>query len=524
MSKTLYRLYRPKEFSDVLGQDHIIKTLQNAITSNRIGHAYLFTGPRGTGKTTVARLFATAVNTTKRKDFEPVSADTAKRLANGMSMDVIEIDAASSTSVEGIRTLRETVAITPSECRYKVYIIDEVHMLSTSAFNALLKTLEEPPAHVIFILATTEIHKVPDTILSRCQRFDFARFGIDNIMTKLRTIAKAEKITISDEALEMIALTANGGMRDAESLLAQVFALEDKNVTAKEVAQILGTTTSQEVINIISAFTTANARNALLVINAIVHDGYNLETFIRSVIEKLRIILFFTLTDLDSKDTQKLISVAKSELDALKSIAQNTSTTHTISMIEECITALQKTKSATIQQLPLEIAAINICKRSQNVTVPHKPVVQETPITAPRKTLPKSKEAPSQKSITASEVPLNTLSQDQQSITVDDMTKKTWDECLTHIEIMHKPIAQILAQCTLSNCDDRTLTMSTTMPFYKERILQPNHRTIIEIELQKSFNRSMRIEITVIDKVQENTTSEILSYATQLMGGVITNP
>ncbi len=524
MSKTLYRLYRPKEFSDVLGQDHIIKTLQNAITSNRIGHAYLFTGPRGTGKTSVARLFATAVNTTKRKDFEPVSADTAKRLVNGMSMDVIEIDAASSTSVEGIRTLRETVAITPSECRYKIYIIDEVHMLSTSAFNALLKTLEEPPAHVIFILATTEIHKVPDTILSRCQRFDFARFSIDNIMTKLRTIAKSEKITISEEALEMIALTANGGMRDAESLLAQVFALEDKNVTAKEVAQILGTTTSQEVINIVSAFTTSDVKSALLIINTFVHDGYNLETFIRSIIEKLRITLFFTLTDLDTKATQKLISVAKSELDALKSVAKNTSTEHTLSMIEECVTALQKTKSTTIQQLPLEIAVINICKQPQNTPISHEPVTQEDSAIVPEKSIQKIEKTTLQKTITPSELPQSTPAQDQSSLTIDDMTKNMWSECLTQIEIMHKPIAQILTQCSLSNCDDHTLTMSTTMPFYKERILQPNHRTIIETELQKSFKKSMRIEITVIDKAPENTTSEILSYATQLMGGVITNP
>ncbi len=227
MSQTLYRKYRPQNFSDVLGQDHIVTTLQNAIALNRIAHAYIFTGPRGTGKTSIARLFAAAVNTDKRKDFTPVSDAVAQRLRSGASLDIIESDAASRTSVEGIRTLKETVNITPSEAVYKVYIIDEVHMLSTSAFNALLKTLEEPPAHALFILATTEIHKVPETILSRCQRFDFARFTIADIVTKLTTIAQKENVNISPEALEMIAVTARGGMRDAESLLAQAFSLDE---------------------------------------------------------------------------------------------------------------------------------------------------------------------------------------------------------------------------------------------------------------------------------------------------------
>ena len=195
-SVALYRKYRPLTFSDVIGQGHIVQTLSNAIKNDRIGHAYLFTGPRGTGKTTLARIFARAINCQNIKGTEPcLKCDICKSINEGRSLDIFEIDAASNTGVDNIRELRENVKFPPSQAKYKVYIIDEVHMLSTGAFNALLKTLEEPPAHVIFILATTEIHKVPETIISRCQRYDFARLPVDNII-KLSLIAKSEKIEI----------------------------------------------------------------------------------------------------------------------------------------------------------------------------------------------------------------------------------------------------------------------------------------------------------------------------------------
>ena len=214
MSETLYRKYRPKKFSDVLGQEHVVTTLSNAITTNRIAHAYLFTGSRGTGKTSTARLFAHAINTMKRDGFAAPKKDVGEKFLAGTALDLVEIDAASHTGVDNIRELRDTVALAPSEAPYKVYIIDEVHMLSTGAFNALLKTLEEPPAHAVFILATTEIHKVPETIISRCQRFDFARVSIKDISKKIAQIAKAEKVKIDPEAVEMIAVHARGGMRE----------------------------------------------------------------------------------------------------------------------------------------------------------------------------------------------------------------------------------------------------------------------------------------------------------------------
>ncbi|MFA5986189.1 MAG: DNA polymerase III subunit gamma/tau [Parcubacteria group bacterium] len=518
MSKTLYRTYRPKNFSDVLGQDHIVHTLQNALTSGRVSHAYLFTGPRGTGKTTIARLFATAVNVTPRKNFTPVDKDVAQRLQDGTSLDIIEIDAASSTSVEGIRALKETIGVTPTEARYKVYIIDEVHMLSTSAFNALLKTLEEPPAHVIFILATTEIHKVPETILSRCQRFDFARFSISDIMTKLRTIAKAEKVKIDDDALEMIAITANGGMRDAESLLAQVFALEDKNVTAAEVATILGTTTSQDVIDMIRALVLHDTEQALTIIDNTQKNGYNLETFIRSLIEKLRVTLFLSLhTDMGT-DIQQLVALPKTDITTLAEIASKTHARSIIMIIEECTTALQKTKNTTIPQLPLEIAAVNICLFDKNAPkTPTTPVATQKQEQIPETSAPEKHSPTIAKQSTEASTEVST----ETPIALSTEMSDQWRAYIALIEEIHRPIAQILADCTLCAITDTSITITTDRAFYQERIMQNNHRTIIESAACDYFKKPMRITVTV-EKKADQSSSEILAYAKQLMGGAIT--
>src|SRR5665647_694550 len=289
MSQALYRKYRPLTFSDVIGQQHIVQTLSNSIKNGRIGHAYLFTGPRGTGKTTIARIFARIVNCQNPDGSNPcLKCEVCKSITEGRSLDIFEIDAASNTGVDNIRELRENVKFPPSIAKYKVYIIDEVHMLSAGAFNALLKTLEEPPAHVIFILATTEIHKVPETIISRCQRFDFARLPVDNIVKKLSLIAKSEKIEIEKDALEMIAIASEGGMRDAESLLSQVMSLENKKITAKEVEEILGTSQRQSLETLIGQILAKDTTGAIELINKLSQDGYDLDVFNKSLLNYLR--------------------------------------------------------------------------------------------------------------------------------------------------------------------------------------------------------------------------------------------
>jgi len=254
MTKALYNKWRPQKWDEVVGQQHIIQTLRNAVVAGRVVHAYLFAGPRGTGKTTAARLLAKAVNC--------LDPDPAARPCNacahclavneGRFLDLIEIDAASNTSVEDVRDLRDKINFTPNQGQYKVYIIDEVHMLSTAAFNALLKTLEEPPAHAIFILATTEIHKIPATVLSRCQRHEFRRVPVDDIVGQLKKIAESERLNAEPEALTLIARQSAGGMRDAISLLDQM-ASTGKESTLDLTQNVLGTATSQTVIGLVSA-------------------------------------------------------------------------------------------------------------------------------------------------------------------------------------------------------------------------------------------------------------------------------
>ncbi|MEN8252426.1 MAG: DNA polymerase III subunit gamma/tau, partial [Patescibacteria group bacterium] len=490
MSKTLYRTYRPQEFSDVIGQDHIIQTLEGAIGQNRVGHAYLFTGPRGTGKTTVARIFATAINTSNRKDFEPVSKEVAERLKNGNSMDIIEIDAASNTGVDDIRELKETVGVTPTEAKFKVYIIDEVHMLSTNAFNALLKTLEEPPEHAIFILATTEIHKVPETILSRCQRFDFARFSIPNIIKKLTKIAKEENVNISEEALEMIAVTAEGGMRDAESLFAQVIALEDENITATEVAQILGTTTSADVLGIIDSFAQKDIGTAFEIIENIVRGGYNIETFIRSIIEKLRITLFISINDTTDKNVLELISIPKSEIESLEKIAKVTTPQTIITTIEECVSALQKTKSSTIPQLPLEVATVNICgtTNQKNSNKPTEKTSEKSADKAPRKKTKASsvKKQVENKSTPSHESEVNEKKQTKNTSAITQEQENAWQKCIEKVEKENKSLSSLLTQCALKNIDTNII-ISTTIPFYKEKITQTENIEIIQNAVKETF-------------------------------------
>ncbi len=254
MSQALYRKWRPQTWDDVVGQQHVVQTLRNALVAERVGHAYLFAGPRGTGKTSVARLLAKAVNCL---DEDPAQrpcgrCDHCNAVNQGRFLDLIEIDAASNTSVEDVRDLRDKINFSPNQGKYKVYIIDEVHMLSTAAFNALLKTLEEPPRHAIFILATTEVHKIPATVLSRCQRHEFRRIPVVEIVSHLKILAQGEKIQIEDSALNLIARQATGSMRDSISLLDQL-ASSGQSITLEITQDILGTAANQAVIDLVTA-------------------------------------------------------------------------------------------------------------------------------------------------------------------------------------------------------------------------------------------------------------------------------
>jgi DNA polymerase III subunit gamma/tau len=289
MTQALYRKYRPQEWEAVVGQDHVVTTLKNAIAADRVAHAYLFAGSRGTGKTTLARLLAKAVNCTnsdpaKRPDNE---CENCQAVNGNRFLDLIEIDAASNTSVDDIRDLRDKINFTPSQGKYKIYIIDEVHMLSTAAFNALLKTLEEPPPHAIFVLATTEIHKIPATVLSRCQRHEFRRVPVDEIVANLKKIVKAENIQADDDALIQIARQSAGGMRDAQSLLDQLASTGDR-ITLALAQTVLGTATSQSVLDIITSIMEQDPARGLETIHKALDAGADPRSLARQLVEYLR--------------------------------------------------------------------------------------------------------------------------------------------------------------------------------------------------------------------------------------------
>ena len=289
MTQALYRKYRPKEWDQVVGQDHVVTTLRNAIAADRVAHAYLFAGSRGTGKTTLARLLAKAVNClnpdpTKRPDNE---CENCKAVNENRFLDLIEIDAASNTSVDDVRDLRDKINFSPSQGKYKIYIIDEVHMLSTAAFNALLKTLEEPPPHAIFVLATTEIHKIPATVLSRCQRHEFRRVPVEEIVKQLKLIIKAEKIQADDDALIQIARQSAGGMRDAISLLDQLSSMGEK-ITLTLAQTVLGTATSQTVLDIVSSIMDHDPSHGLETIHKALDAGADPRSLARQIVEYLR--------------------------------------------------------------------------------------------------------------------------------------------------------------------------------------------------------------------------------------------
>ena len=290
----LYRKWRPQTFKDLVGQEHISRTLANAITSGHIGHAYLFAGPRGTGKTSTAKILAKALNCEHGPTPEPCGkCEHCRKITEGSSMDVFEIDAASNRGIDEIRDLRETVKFAPVDGRYKVYIIDEVHMLTTEAFNALLKTLEEPPAHVVFILATTEAHKVPPTIQSRCQRYDFKRITVGEIESRLRYIAKEMKMEAEDEALSMIAIQADGGMRDALSILDQCAALADGTITAERVRQILGLVGHDWIYKMTQALAARNVQDVLQILAELLRDGKDLKQVLSELSLHLRSLMIF---------------------------------------------------------------------------------------------------------------------------------------------------------------------------------------------------------------------------------------
>lgn len=486
---TLYRKYRPKTFSDLSGQRYIVETLQGSIRNGRIGHAYVFTGPRGTGKTTVARIFAKTLNCSARTGFEPCNeCPSCVSSDSGTSIDIIEIDAASHTGVDNIRQLREEVRLVPAAAPYKIYIIDEAHMLSTGAFNALLKTLEEPPAHAIFILATTEIHKIPETIASRCQQFDFARLSHADIVEKLARIAQAENTAIDMNALDTIAIAAEGGMRDAESLLAQVMSHDAGKITAADIERLCGLSDRRIILKFIGSLLEGDTVGCLELLAETCDRGLNMEHFSKSLLHALRQMLFANVAPEKADEFSSFLS--QDDATSFKEYASRAALPWILSAIDEFLSASGKTKLSFLPQLPLEIAAVRVCvssskgRENSRQSDDSKPSGSGHTDTAP-KSVKGAVSTPRKDSIEKPAAnPSAQTAQEQAktppAFTMDDISR-AWPRFLNEIGQNNPSIAVFLANCRpMKIHDNGSIVVSTPYAFYKDKLADAKNRLTME--------------------------------------------
>jgi DNA polymerase-3 subunit gamma/tau len=489
---TLYRKYRPKNFEEVVGQNHVKITLINEIQTDKIAHSYLFCGPRAVGKTTLARVFSKAINCL---DMEKGKADPCSKceiceeISTGRSFDIIEIDAASHTGVDNVReNIINSARLAPSKCKYKVFIIDEVHMLSISAFNALLKILEEPPANVIFILCTTEVHKIPDTIISRCQRFDFRRIGVSDVVKKLSYIVKKENIEIDREILEEIARRSEGYMRDAESLLGQIVAIGGKKISKEEADLVLPRSDMEEIIKLINFLSTKNASKSVELINNLVDNGVDIKVFLKDLVEVLRRMMLNKL----NPELSARMGIGYGESIELKISEAGSSLKieDIVLFIEKFTEAANKIKSSFIIQLPVEIAILEISqyrKKDENVIKNNS-----------------SKEKDNK--VYKKEVS-NNFSAVNDDSGVEYLSGK-WAEVLIAIKKYNHSLSFILRACVPKEIKDNKLTVVFKYKFHKDRINDMEIRPIVEKVLEEVYGKKIEINPIVDENLLINNNSK----------------
>ncbi|MHB1419698.1 MAG: DNA polymerase III subunit gamma/tau [Bacillota bacterium] len=499
----LYRKWRPQNLMEVIGQEHIIRTLRNALTSNRVSHAYLFCGPRGTGKTSTAKIFAKAVNCRDIKDGEPCNAcPSCSRINSNSSMDVMEIDAASHRGIDEVRELREQVKFAASEGRYKVYIIDEVHMLTTEAFNALLKTLEEPPAHVIFILATTEPHKIPLTILSRCQRFDFRRLGIVHIKNHLAHIALEGGLEIEEDALAMIARTASGGLRDALGILDQCIAYSGNKISRQDVATVLGMVDEHYLQEIGGALATGNVTAIIQLLEQVLLEGKEIRPFLNDLISYFRDLLIIKVAE----NPGELVQIPEGSWEVVEAQAHQF-TWERLTKIIEILSQVEGELRWSLQpRIMAEIGLIKAAHTGLEASPEQQPHPQQqihpldqARVSAPLKveTLPKNNidEKPA-----GVEPQLEALAgKEQNGLTIDFISNK-WTEILEAVKKHKITASAFLIEAKPLRVEGGTLVLGFPpgYTFHKERTEQTENRNAVEKALWASLNYKLHMKCEML--------------------------
>lgn len=539
-AQALYRRWRPQTFDDVVGQSHILQTLRNALTTGRIAHAYLFAGPRGTGKTTIARILAKAVNCTAAPERRPCGECAACRsLGEGRSMDLIEIDAASHTGVDNVRDLIEKVQFSPSETQYKVYIIDEVHMLSTPAFNALLKTLEEPPPHALFFLATTESHKIPATILSRCQRFNFTRHSLSDTVDHLAHICVTEGFQVEPGALELIARTAQGGMRDAISLLDQMVAFSGETVTLAQVQSVLGTAADAAVEVLVDQLVAGDTAGGLRLVNQSVDAGVDPRQLVNQLLEYLRGLMLI------QNGSGNLLNVTAESLARMETQARLISMAALVRSIRLFTEAAQSQRGSLQPQLPLELAVVETTLQPSRAEGYPSPVQPSPPSSAPRAQAVAEATAPSPKgrgdAETMPPAPATKRRGEVASLTSppgghghseaeplasDPAPKRKeepvsvshgsrlhdvvaqWDHICAAINRQNKSLAGLLKDCYPLDAVDGQVSLGVYYPFHQKQLEEAKKRDLLEQTLGQFLGGSVRVTFKLTPKSKAEIEAE----------------